>query len=526
MRLAAGFSNARITRPMFFACLAMLSLACADRATAPLLEPVSPRASVALEGDIRPDTVLNRYVVVLHDNVPSAAAASASLVAAVGGLRFYVYEIALKGFAVANLPAGAAEALRRSPLVKSVEEDNVMMPLQAVQNFTFPVDTGLYLLDRIDQRNLPLDWQYSYFHTGWGSHLYVIDSGVRGGHQEWGYGRIGNSAAFIKWSIDPSPTIDQLGHGTAVAGAAAGSRVGVAKLATIHSVRIDDGGGGAHVSDIVAGLDWVAAYRTLPAVANLSYGNDSDAIATAVSGVVRQGVTFVTAAGNSGVDACNPTTQVASVLTVGSTVVSDYRAGYSNYGPCVDIFAPGGDLGGYQYGFGLVELASNEDNTAYRTSRGTSFASPVVAGVAALVLQQSAGLSPAQVADLILQSATTNVVLNPGFGSPNRFLYSQVYVPSPPSPLTSVSISGPTQIEPGATCTWYANVSDGTAPYGYQWTNNDAPVGTSYYYTGSKDPGSFASSFRVKVVVTDAGGRQGSYEITVYEDSSAGLCQT
>lgn len=377
MRRLKRYSISRISQAFFLVCLAGGALACADRPTAPLLEPISRLASVGLEGDVRPDTIFNRYVVVLHDNVSSAGAASAALVAGVGGLRF------------------------------------------------------------------------------------------------------------------------------------------------------DDGEAGAHVSDIVAGLDWVAAYRTVPAVANLSYGNNSDAIATAISGVVRAGVTFVTAAGNDyGADACNPSTQVASVLTVGATVNSDYRATYSNIGSCIDVFAPGGDNGGYQNGFGSVELAFNTDNGAYHWNRGTSFAAPLVAGVAALVLQQNSALSPREVADLIVQSATSNVVLNPGAGSPNRLLYSLAAVPPPPPPLTTVSINGPTQIPPGATCTWYATVSDGASPYTYQWMNDDTPVGNDYYYTGAKAIGSGASSFRVKVVVTDADGRQGAYEITVFEDSSAPVCPT
>lgn len=396
-----------------------------------------------------------------------------------------------------------------------------MMPVQTIQSFTAPADTGLYFLDRIDQRSLPLNGQYSYNHTGSGTHIYIIDSGVRGDHQEWGYGRIGNSAAFIKWSWDPSPTIDQLGHGTSVAGAAAGSRVGVAKTATIHSVRIDDGGGGAYVSDIVAGIDWVASHRIRPAVANLSYEQDSESIATAIRGVIRQGVTFITAAGNDGVDACNVSTQVANVITVGATGNADYRATYSNIGPCVDVFAPGGAFSGG----GLIELAYN-GGSSYRWWLGTSFAAPVVAGAAALLLQQDPSLSPSAVADWIVQSATMGVVLNPGAGSPNRLLFSRIDLPPPPPALTTVSISGPTQIQPGATCTWYASVSDGVSPYTYEWTSNDAPVGNDYYYTGSKPIGSGGTSFRVGLRVTDAGGRQGQYELTVFEDSSAGLCTT
>ncbi len=399
-----------------------------------------------------------------------------------------------------------------------------MRPLQSVQNLGAPADTGLYLLDRIDQRYQPLDHQYIYTPTGRGVHIYIIDSGIRGGHQEWGYGRIGASAAFIKWSIDPSPTIDQLGHGTAVAGAAAGSRIGVAKDATLHSVRIDDGGGGAFESDIIAGLDWVAANRSIPAVANLSYDNNSAAIAQAITGVISHNVSFVTAAGNDrGADACNPSTQVRGGITVGATTVDDHRATYSNIGTCVDVFAPGGESGGYQYGFGLLQLASNTDNSAYTFNEGTSFAAPVAAGVAALVLEQNSGLSPTSIENLIVQSATPSVVIDAGPLSPNRLLYSRITAPPPP-PSPSVSIDGPAQIQPGATCTWRAIVTGGSSPYNYQWTNDWMQAGNSYEYTGSKLPDNTGSSFSVSVSVTDAVGGSGNAEITVFEDSSAPAC--
>ena len=514
-----------LVRPSFSLLLgvsAMLACTDAPNPVEPGLNPAAAKA-IALEGDIRPDTIFNRYVVVLQNSVPSANALSAALVSQVGGLRFYVYETALKGFAVANLPPGAVQILRSNPLVKLVEEDKLLLPLQSVQQFVSPQDTGLYLLDRIDQRSLPLDWQYTYAGTGTGVNIYIIDSGIMGGHQEWGYGRIGASAAFIKWSDNPSPTIDQLGHGTGVAGAAAGSRVGVAKTATLHSVRIDDGDEGAYPSDIIAGLDWVAGNRTIPAVANLSYDQNDAGIASAISGVISSGVTFVTAAGNSGVDACNPSTQVANVLTVGATVNNDYRASYSDVGPCVDLFAPGGDYFGYYGGYGMVELAANTGTGDYGYAAGTSFASPVVAGVAALVLEQSHSMSPSAVAKLIVQSATTNAVHDPGTGSPNRLLYSRIVV-GPPPPTLTVSISGPTLIRPGATCLWQASVADGTPPYSYQWTIDGADGGTGASASGHKDPGNFNSSFTVSVAVTDAGGLHGTRDITVTESSSAPIC--
>ncbi|MBI4409065.1 MAG: S8 family serine peptidase [Gemmatimonadetes bacterium] len=498
-------------------------LACAEEPTTPLL-PNRLAASLPLEGDVRPDTIHNRYVVVLRRDVPSAAAASAALVAQFGGLRFYVYETALKGFAVVNLLDGAVEALRSHPLVTLVEEDKLMMPAQSVQHFSSPQDTGLYLLDRIDQRVRPLDWQYVYGATGQEVHLYIVDSGVRGGHQEWTYSRIGNSAAFIKWSWDPSPTIDQLGHGTAVAGAAAGSRIGVAKAATIHSVRIDDGDRGAYESDIIAGLDWVAANYIRPAVTNLSYDQNSGAIASAITGVVNQGITFVTVAGNgNGADACNPSTRVATVITVGATTVNDYRASYSNIGPCVDLFAPGGGVYGYHNGYGLLELASNAGNEDYRFSSGTSFASPVAAGVAALILDQRPSLSPVGVANLMVDSATENVISDAGTGSPNLLLFSRIEIPPPAPGSLRVTIDGPEYVRREQVCTWVAVAGGGAAPYRYTWyRNHTTMVGEDVSYTGSLDP--WEGWFDLTVLVYDANGASESHTIRVGEDPAAADC--
>lgn len=423
------------------------------------------------------------------------------MVREVGGLRFYVYETALKGFAVANLPAGAVETLRRHPRVLVVEEDALIRPLDIAQDVSAPADTGLYGLDRIDQRSRTLDDSYTYFADGTGVHIYIVDSGVRGGHQEFA-GRIGNGAAFIKWSWNPNPYIDQLGHGTAVAGASAGSTVGVAKGATIHSVRINDGNNHAYASDIIAGLDWVAGNRILPAVANLSYEATSQAIATAVSGVINAGVSFTAAAGNGTVDACNAVTQTPGVITVGATTVSDTRASYSNFGSCLDVFAPGGAIGGIQNGHGLVKLASNSSDASYTHSWGTSFAAPYAAGVAALILEQNGTLSPAGVAGLITSHATTNMVIDPGPGSPNRLLYSRIAVTAPPPPPPILpTITGPTWVRPGSNCLWHVGSGDAVLPVTYAWfvdtVTQSELSGSLRHYASSAD-------FELQAALTDA----------------------
>lgn len=279
--------------------------------------------------------------------------------------------------------------------------------------------------------------------------------------------------------------------------------MGVAKAATIHSVRIDDGDGVAHTSDIIAGLDWVALHRILPAVANLSYTLSSEAGAHAASGVIGAGVSFAKAAGNDNVDACNSVSQVSGVITVGATVVSDRRASYSNFGSCVDVFAPGGESGGYYNGYGMLELPSKDANNLYTGWSGTSFASPAVAGVAALMLEQNATLSPATVAGNLVHAATTGVVIDPGTGSPNRLLYSRIDVdPAPPPPPT---ITGPNWVRPGSYCLWTASPGSAPLPVTYQWfVDGIVQSETSEffrYYAGT-------ASFSIVVVVTDANNDQ------------------
>ncbi len=335
---------------------------------------------------------------------------------------------------------------------------------------------------------------------------------------------MGVGAAFIKWSWNPSPTIDQLGHGTAVSSAAAGGSIGVAKQATIHSVRIDDGERGAFSSDIIAGIDWVAGHYISPAIINLSYTHVQDeGIAAAVSGAIAAGITFVTLAGNNdGADACDPTTRVPGVITVAATSVADYRASYSNVGPCVDIFAPGGDFGGYANGNGLLELASNGGNSAYVFDAGTSFASPAVAGVAALILEQNRTLSPSAVKAAILDQSTQDAVLNPGVGSPNRLLFSRVIVPAPPSPPpVSPSIQGPSSVRPGSTCTWIATNGSAPTPATYTWYVDDVEQAelnqALEYFAGS-------NSFIIDLVLTDANGVRWTSRRLVSISSGAPTC--
>jgi hypothetical protein len=321
-----------------------------------------------------------------------------------GGRVGHYYEHALSGFSLC-MPEAAARALANEPHVELVEQDQIMTA-NATQS---PATWGI---DRIDQRNLPLSNSYTYNFTGAGVHAYIIDTGIRVTHQQFA-GRTGNGFTSIN---DGNGTNDCNGHGTHVSGTVGGTTYGVAKGVTLHPVRVLSCSGSGSNSGVIAGVDWVTNNHANPAVANMSLGGGiSTALDNAVANSIASGVTYAIAAGNSNANACNfSPARVASALTVGSTTTTDARSSFSNFGTCVDIFAPGSS----------ITSSWNTSDTATNTISGTSMATPHVAGVAALYLAQFPGSSPAAVATGIINNATTGVVGNPGSGSPNRLLHS------------------------------------------------------------------------------------------------------
>jgi subtilisin family serine protease len=321
-----------------------------------------------------------------------------------GGRLRYSYEYALSGYSLC-LPEAGARALANEADVELVEQDQVV-----TANVT---QTGAtWGIDRIDQRNVPLGGTYTYDFTGAGVHAYVIDTGIRATHQEFA-GRVGGGFSSI---ADGNGTSDCHGHGTHVAGIIGGSTYGVAKGVTIHPVRVLDCLGNGTNSGVAAGVDWVTANHAPLAVANLSLGGDiSSVLDIAVTNSIASGVTYAIAAGNGNANACNfSPSRVLMALTVGATTDTDARSSFSNFGACLDLFAPGS---------GITSSWFTNDS-ATNTISGTSMAAPHVAGVAALYLERFPGSTPAMVSQAIVDSATADVVGSPGLGSPNRLLFS------------------------------------------------------------------------------------------------------
>ncbi len=382
------------------ATLAALSLAaCSDSS------PTAPAAPEQLGASEAPfyaklgNGVPDEYIVVFKPDVVDPLSKADAKAAKHQAMLKFKYDRAIKGFA-ARLSPGAVTALRSDPDVAYIEQDQAMAASTTQTGATWGID-------RIDQRNLPLSGSYTYAATGTGVRAYIIDTGIQTDHPEFG------TRASAVYDAFGGNGQDCNGHGTHVAGTVGSSTYGVAKNVYLRAVRVLDCNGSGSNSGVIAGMNWVATNHIAPAVANMSLGGGySQATNDAATNLSASGVFLAVAAGNSSADACNSSPSSApGTVTVAATTSTDARASYSNYGACVDLYAPGSSI------------TSTWLNSGTNTISGTSMATPHVTGVAALYKATYGDAAWSTIRDWLSANATANVVSGNISGTPNKLLY-------------------------------------------------------------------------------------------------------